>query len=581
ASVEHLAGEHQPPPILRPVELTVVPDSVSTFEDVANTLTRCSEVCTLLSNQRNVMKNTFFLRASLITHLVTRVIPIPLPNASPKASKECFWQATGRTMRYETQSHILRLLDLVSRHFAAASLSLKVTRSFDAVRMLTMSCLAALTDVVMRVIACDTPSPCSLHYSGRAKGPVFPFGFEMGFFAVESEGAKLNDPAFQAVRCQVLDYFVRQREGLKEDHVLFSFERSMAFSKAEFALIDQICLHMGFSRHEPWLYLSGDNPELLDVYPEIGYLRDIVYLLKAFMAPTSDALPEIKAWTPADARLHWSWKSVDEGYIVKGFGGHTLDCQAFIDDDGKASRGALAAFRKFLKGMNMSKTRAPPSGANPSNLVEKRIDNEDDVLHVQSLPDFGDRLRSRDCELMLQYLTVPYLRIPLVIKFFADPVRMQALWSEDLQEVLDASLFEPAQWQAAETKAIPTHVPAETRDHLTTPCGLLFNELLKSPKILLSSLDRMLETALELDTGRYTSTQSPLILYIFRLVVRVEGFLLFLRDEGRCRRTRGLRREDRDPRVLDELARAQGRWRRKLNSEAFPVLERWLKRAAR
>lgn len=60
--------------------------------------------------------------------------------------------------------------DLVSRHFAAASLSLKVTRSFDAVRMLTMSCLAALTDVVMRVVACDTPSPCSLHYSGRAKG---------------------------------------------------------------------------------------------------------------------------------------------------------------------------------------------------------------------------------------------------------------------------------------------------------------------------------------------------------------------------------------------------------------------------
>lgn len=56
----------------------------------------------------------------------------------------------------------------------------------------------------------------------------------------------------------------------------------------------QICLQMGFSRNEPWLYLSGDNPELLDVYPELGYLRDIVYLLKAFMAPTSDALPEVR-----------------------------------------------------------------------------------------------------------------------------------------------------------------------------------------------------------------------------------------------------------------------------------------------
>lgn len=43
----------------------------------------------------------------------------------------------------------------------------------------------------------------------------------------------------------------------------------------------------------------------------------------------------------------------------------------------------VVAVGRFLKGMSMSKTRAPPSGANPSNLVEKRIDNEDDVLHVQ------------------------------------------------------------------------------------------------------------------------------------------------------------------------------------------------------
>ncbi|CAM9735833.1 unnamed protein product, partial [Hapterophycus canaliculatus] len=132
--------------------------------------------------------------------------------------------------------------------------------------------------------------------------------------------------------------------------------------------------------------------------------------------------------------------------------------------------------------------------------------------------------------------------------------------------------------QAAPTKAMPTHVPAETRDHLATPCGLLFNELIKSPKVLLSSLDRMLDTALELDTGRYSPAQSPSILYVLRLVVRVEGFMLFLRDERRCRRTRGLRREDS---VMDELAKAQGRWRGKLNTEAFPVLERWLKRAAR
>ncbi|CAN0404721.1 unnamed protein product, partial [Discosporangium mesarthrocarpum] len=60
--------------------------------------------------------------------------------------------------------------DLLCRHFTAAALSMKVTRSFDATRMLTMSCLAAVADVVMRFKACDTPSACSLHYSGRVKG---------------------------------------------------------------------------------------------------------------------------------------------------------------------------------------------------------------------------------------------------------------------------------------------------------------------------------------------------------------------------------------------------------------------------
>lgn len=48
--------------------------------------------------------------------------------------------------------------------------------------------------------------------------------------------------AFQAVRCQVLEYFFRQREVLREDHILFSFEQSMVFSKAEFGLIDQVSM---------------------------------------------------------------------------------------------------------------------------------------------------------------------------------------------------------------------------------------------------------------------------------------------------------------------------------------------------
>lgn len=40
----------------------------------------------------------------------------------------------------------------------------------------------------------------------------------------------------------------------------------------------------------------------------------------------------------------------------------------------------------------------------------------DDVLHIRQLPTFDGRISARQCELLLQYLTVPYLRIPLVLQ---------------------------------------------------------------------------------------------------------------------------------------------------------------------
>lgn len=47
--------------------------------------------------------------------------------------KRCFWQS--QEIRYETQADILRLLNMLCRHFATASLSVKITRSGDAIRM--------------------------------------------------------------------------------------------------------------------------------------------------------------------------------------------------------------------------------------------------------------------------------------------------------------------------------------------------------------------------------------------------------------------------------------------------------------
>ena len=50
-----------------------------------------------------------------------------------------------------------------------------------------------------------------------------------------------------------------------------------------------------------------------------------------------------------------------------------------------------------------------------------QVQDEFDVLHIKKLPSF-EGLTPRYTELLLQYLTVPYLRVPLVLSLFADPV---------------------------------------------------------------------------------------------------------------------------------------------------------------
>ena len=104
-------------------------------------------------------------------------------------------------------------------------------------------------------------------------------------------------------------------------------------------------------------------------------------------------------------------------------------------------------------------------------------------MHIRELPNWGCRLSERDSEVLLQILTVPYLRIPLVLDFFTDEARIQALDCKELQDIVDSALFEPGLWQSALLKDLPKTIPPGGRDHMATPCGLLFNELTVSPTV--------------------------------------------------------------------------------------------------
>ena len=449
-SVEALAGEGREPPVVLPVRLSCVPDEVTSLRGVSNALQHCVHACTVLSNQRGLVQNSYALRVTLLTHLFLRVLPVPLPLRHAERGARCFWAKAAADATHDTQAEILRWLSLLTRHFAAASLSVPLTASFDAVRMLTFAAMAAVADAVLRMVACDAPSALSLHYSGMADGPGEPFAIELRHFERESERCQLLQPHLAAARTLLLDYFRDMAEATPPERILFRFERSLELGKGEATLLGQLCCELGYPHEEVQLgaYLAageGQGAGLIDLYPELGTFRDIVFYLKAMMVPSSDALPELRAWAPEDAKLQWSWaRGKEDGgswrFGIRAFGG-PLTCAAWMsgDDDGANATAKPGFFTRLLG--KKAAPRLPPSAANPSTVAGQDILTEDDVLHVRHLPDFGGTLRAADAELLLSYLLAPYLRVPLLMRFFAQPAHTQALAQPELQEVLDAALF--------------------------------------------------------------------------------------------------------------------------------------------
>ena len=140
------------------------------------------------------------------------------------------------------------------------------------------------------------------------------------------------------------------------------------------------------------------------------------------------------------------------------------------------------------------------------------VRTEDDVLHLDNkeLPTFGHVLSPSDSEKFIQFLTVPYIRIPLILDFFAngDPGRLSAMKAKSLQIIIDAALFEPGRWKPADFTDTVKEIPVKDFDRLeallATAHGTLFNEIAKSPEVLTTCILKMLDRALDMDVGKYT-----------------------------------------------------------------------------
>ena len=105
----------------------------------------------------------------------------------------------------------------------------------------------------------------------------------------------------------------------------------------------------------PCAPLVSQAPELIDIFPEMGFVRDTIFLFKTLMVPTSETLPPVSPWQPVDAKLQWKFNVKEKVFMVWGFG-QQLQATSFAKEEKAGLFGKL----KHVFGMERAGGRPGP-----------------------------------------------------------------------------------------------------------------------------------------------------------------------------------------------------------------------------
>lgn len=343
--VKKLMGDPRPDPILIPAVLTdeELPHTATDFMTASSSLQRVADACSLLLQQRRLIKNAPAFAASAAQYAIT--VMLPMPHSDPKY---CFWRKSP--MRRETQVNLLFLLRRMCRIYSAATTCVQKSRGLVAIRSITLACGACIADAICRVKASDDPSAFALHYSGLCEGPTQPFAIEAGSFDTLGSNLPIYDPNLCSLRFRCLDYLREMtfnERGIKRP-TIFNFDNSMTPMDGDVELLTQLSIQLALVRPYPATdealinhsasLISGKNGSIMEVLPEFEYFRDIVFHFKHAVSgkgQTAEDVAPTKTWLPSDATLHWSVKRKEKDkddprlfYRVRAFNDHP---QEFVE----------------------------------------------------------------------------------------------------------------------------------------------------------------------------------------------------------------------------------------------------------
>ena len=100
-------------------------------------------------------------------------------------------------------------------------------------------------------------------------------------------------PSLALARARILGYVAARHEGLPADHSIFDFGASLRPKAAEYALLVQLALASGLPPMHLGTYLAGTSPAMVEMMPELGWLRDLLFSMAMLCCPDGDKLPQV------------------------------------------------------------------------------------------------------------------------------------------------------------------------------------------------------------------------------------------------------------------------------------------------
>ncbi|KNC48811.1 uncharacterized protein AMSG_00592 [Thecamonas trahens ATCC 50062] len=467
---------------------------------------------------------------AVVNSLVLDMLPMP---QAPASGITCIY--TGGAVRppQAAQLAFLAAIYELTAAFTSAWQSVKrPSRSADSERALVAGALLALFDAGARIKCAGKPLILSrlltnaggFHLSTEVGCETATLSYER----LSSMAQLDNAPRLAAVRSDVLAYLDAIQT--TTDRVLFNWPQEAGTRTLQ---VQKTSPTMDFVRL--YITLKGfrltDDPretemqalcrwtffDLAKEEPLYGYARDMVVMFK-FLATMESELADRKLRKRAVHKRHEMW-------------------QIMYESEWEAKRGSsLERLRFKVEGMNGDQTTAfvlmsgfgrPVVIYGDGLITQSPTDaeaylglpdpSEDDVLHCDNLPSFDDVLPDEDSEALMSYLTTQYLRIPLVVGFFATRDRLSYLFHAGLRDVLRGAVFELGSWcppwLQLPLDSVPARRAVTNRDPLSCATGLLLNELTFSPGSVLDPLLDMMDAVADIPVNSETC-RSRLLLWL-------------------------------------------------------------------